>query len=114
MIHRLRRSLHRLRTDDSGQATVETAFALATLISVLMVALGAIAVVATHLSATDAAGHIARAEARGDAAAAASVRGALEEAEVSVDSGGDTVDVTVTMRLSLIDVTGRATALVER
>ena len=38
------RRVRRLLADDDGQATVETAFALSTLIAVLMVALGAIAV----------------------------------------------------------------------
>ena len=54
------RRVRRLLADEDGQATVETAFALSTLIAVLMVALGAIAVVAMHLAVTDAAGHIAR------------------------------------------------------
>lgn len=107
------RRVRRLLADDDGQATVETAFALSTLIAVLMVALGAIAVVAMHVAVTDAAGHIARAEARGDVAAAQSARGAISGAAVSVTTSGDTVRVTVTKRLPLYDVVGHATALVE-
>lgn len=108
------RRVRRLLADDDGQATVETAFALSTLIAVLMVALGAIAVVATHLVVTDAAGHIARAEARGDAAAAQSARSAVSGASVNVTARADVVEVTVTRRLPLYDVTGRATALAEQ
>ena len=107
------RRVRRLLAGDSGQATVETAFALSTLISVLMVALGAIAVVATHLAVTDAAGHIARAEARGDAEAANSARGAVGGARVSVVQRAGMVEVTVAKRLALYDVTGRAAALIE-
>lgn len=108
------RRVRRLLADESGQATVETAFALSTLIAVLMVALGAIAVVAAHLSVTDAAGHIARAEARGDSAASARVRDSLDDARVAVDAGPDVVEVTVTVRLAMLDVVGRATALAEQ
>lgn len=108
------RRVRRLLADDDGQATVETAFALSTLIAVLMVALGAIAVVATHLAVTDAAGHIARAEARGDAAAAQSARSAVSGASVNVTARAGVVEVTVTRRLPLYDVTGRATALAEQ
>ncbi|MFD5868308.1 TadE family type IV pilus minor pilin [Corynebacterium sp. NPDC060344] len=110
MIRRVRRLLAR----DDGQATVETAFALSTLIAVLMVALGAIAVVATHLAVTDAAGHIARAEARGDEAAAQSARRVISGAHVNVAARADVVEVTVTKRLPLYNVTGRATALLEQ
>ena len=107
------RRVRRLLADDDGQATVETAFALSTLIAVLMVALGAIAVVAMHVAVTDAAGLIARAEARGDVAAAQSARGAISGAAVSVTTSGETVRVTVTKRFPLYDVVGHATALVE-
>ncbi len=108
------RRIRRLLADDRGQATVETAFALSALIAVLMVALGAIAVVAMHLAVTDAAGHIARAEARGDAAAAQSAREAIAGAEVTVVTREEMIRVTVTKRLPLHDVTGRASALVEQ
>ena len=114
MIGRLRRRARVLAAEESGQATVETAFALSTIIAVLMIALAAFAVVAAHLSATDAAGHLARAHARGDDAAIHFVRqSVVPDARVEARYNDDTVTVTVTMRLAMMDVTGRATALLE-
>lgn len=114
MMRRVRARLRRLAADDSGQATVETAFALSTIIAVLMVAVAAIAVVAAHLAATDAAGQLARAHARDDADAVAAIGETLRTGtRVTVSPGADTVTVTVTMPMPLLDVTGRATALLE-
>lgn len=81
---------------------------------VIQSALAAIAVVAAHLSATDAAGHLARAHARGDDSAVHAIRQSVgPDARVEARYGDDAVTVTVTMRLAMMDVTGRATALLE-
>ncbi|WP_298087696.1 TadE family type IV pilus minor pilin [uncultured Corynebacterium sp.] len=114
MTGKVRRRARALAAEESGQATVETAFALSTIIAVLMIALAAIAVVAAHLSATDAAGHLARAHARGDDSAVHAIRQSVgPDARVEARYGDDAVTVTVTMRLAMMDVTGRATALLE-
>lgn len=114
MMKKVRRRARALAADESGQATVETAFALSTIIAVLMIALAAIAVIAAHLSATDAAGHLARAHARGDDDAVHAIRQSIGPGtRVEAGYGDEAVTVTVTMRLALMDVTGRATALLE-
>lgn len=110
-LRRFRRILH----DDSGQATVETAFGLAALISVLILAAGVIGVVTVHLTATDMAGQIARAESRGDSGEVqASLPGVLgSRAGVEVIRVDDKVLAEVSVRLPLFTVRADAVALAE-
>ena len=63
MSSRIRSTLHRLCVGDEGQTTVETAFGLAALVTVMVTALSGLVTIAMYLGLTDAAGAIARAEA---------------------------------------------------
>lgn len=108
------RQVRRVLANDSGQSTVETAFAITALVSVLMIALAAIAGIATYLSVTDIAGHLARAHARQDSHAVEAMTSTLNfNATVDVEQDADTVTVTISVPLQLFDVTATATALTE-
>lgn len=108
------RTLRALLRDDSGQATVETAFGLAALVSVLILSAGIIGVVTVHLTATDIAGQVARAEARGDSAAAQEFAGVLSSrAGIEVITVDDKILAEVTIALPLLTVRADAVALIE-
>lgn len=102
----------RLRDDDRGQTTVETAFGIATLVSVLLLAVSAMVAVANYLAVTDAAGGIARAEARGDERASAKLRAEIG-GEVLVQRDSGMVTVTVSKRTAFVPISGSATAMEE-
>ena len=104
--------IRRLWSSDSGQSTVETAFGIAALVVVLMIAVSALVSVAMYLSATDAAGSIARAAARGDADKAKAIQQAVS-AEVSIADRGTTVEVVVRRDGGFIPIRASAVALKE-
>ena len=97
---------------EDGQSTVETAFGIASLVVVMMIAVSALVSVATYLSITDAAGSIARAAARGDADTVAAIEQAAS-AEVSIADHGETIEVTVRRDGGLIPVHATAVAAKE-
>lgn len=104
----------RVLRDDRGQASVETAFGIAALVSVLLAAVSALGAVAMHLAATDFAAQLARAEGRGDREAAAAVRERMGPGwETSVRHDGDLVVAVVNRDLALLDVRAEAAALLE-
>lgn len=109
VVQTIRRLLH---DDDRGQTTIETAFGIAALVSVLLVAVSALVAVASFLAVTDAAGGIARAEARGDLSLSEELRRATG-GEVQLQKNRDTVTVTVSKRVAFVPVSAKATALVE-
>lgn len=97
---------------DDGQSTVETAFGIASLVAVLIIAVSALVSVATYLSVTDAAGSIARAAARGDVETVETVKKAAA-AEVSIADRGGTVEVTVRRSGGFIPVSATVVAAKE-
>lgn len=100
--------------DQSGQATVETAFGIAALCAVLPVALGGAGAVAAQLAAADLAGQVARAAARGEEELAAELPGRLDRrARAETTRAGGLVTARVTVQLPLLDVTAEAVALDE-
>lgn len=108
------RTLRGILRDESGQASVETAFGLAALVSVLILSAGIIGVVTVHLTATDIAGQVARAEARGDSATAQEFSGVLSNrAEIEVVTVDNKILTEVTIALPLFTVRADAVALVE-
>jgi len=93
-----------LPTDDAGASTIEAAFALAALVSVLVLCLAGIGAVSAQVRCIDAAREAARTAARGDTPAAMAVarRIAPEGAAVALRSDGGFVVATVTTRLALL------------
>lgn len=90
--------------DDAGASTVEAAFALAALVSVLVLCLAGISAVSAQVRCIDAAREAARLAARGDTPAATAVvrRIAPAGAAVRLRSEGDLVVATVTARSALL------------
>jgi hypothetical protein len=90
--------------DESGASTVEAAFALAALVSVLVLGLAGISAVCAQVRCIDAAREAARLAARGDAPAATVVarRIAPAGASVRLRSEGGFVVATVTVRPALL------------
>lgn len=89
---------------DSGSSTVEAAFALAALISVLMLCLAGMSAVTAQLRCIDAAREAARLAARGDAARVTAVvaRMAPAGASVQLRSEGELVVARVIARPVLL------------
>lgn len=113
MSNRIRSALTRLRAEENGQTTVETAFGLAALVIVMMTALSGLVTVATYLGLTDTAGAIARAEARGDADTVAELRSAAG-GEVAISESSGTIRVTVTGQTGPFSLHATAVALKEQ
>lgn len=90
--------------DDAGASTVEAAFALAALVSVLVLCLAGISAVSAQIRCLDAAREAARLAARGDAPAATAVvrRIAPAGAAVRLRSDGGFIFATVTVRPALL------------
>ena len=109
MSSRIRSTLHRLCVGDEGQTTVETAFGLAALVT----ALSGLVTIAMYLGLTDAAGAIARAEARGDAETVAELR-ADADGQVAISETSGTVRVTIRRSAGPFSLEARAVALRER
>ncbi|ULP47282.1 MULTISPECIES: TadE family type IV pilus minor pilin [Mycobacteriaceae] len=95
---------HARFVDDSGASTVEAAFALAALVSVLVLCLAGITAVSAQIRCVDAAREAARLAARGDAAAVTAVVGQIapDGAAVRLRSEGDVVVARVTARPVLL------------
>ncbi|NDJ89952.1 TadE family type IV pilus minor pilin [Mycolicibacter kumamotonensis] len=90
--------------DDTGASTVEAAFALAALVSVLVLCLAGFSAVSAQLRCLDAAREAARLAARGDTPAATAVaqRIAPAGAAIRLRSDGEFVVATVTVRPALL------------
>lgn len=104
--------------DDSGASTVEAAFALAALVSVLVLCLAGITAVSAQIRCVDAAREAARLAARGDASAVIAVvrQIAPDGAAVRLRSEGDVVVASVTARPVLLPgmaITAEAVSVVE-
>ncbi|MEB3035022.1 TadE family type IV pilus minor pilin [[Mycobacterium] nativiensis] len=95
---------HRRLADDAGAGTVEAAFALAALVSVLVLCLAGISAVSAQIRCVDAAREAARTAARGDTPAAMAVarRIAPDGAAIRLRADGGLVVATVTARLTLL------------
>lgn len=91
----MRVRLGRSRWDDAGSVTVEAAFALAGIVVVVIVCLGALLTVLTAIRAVDVAHEAALVLARGGDAA--QVRAELPEG-FAIDVGGDAAVLTVEVR----------------
>lgn len=98
-------------------STVEAAIAVAALLAVVLLCLGALSAAVLRIGCVDAAREGARLAARGDPGAQqAAADAAPDGARVRITQTAETVEVTVTARASLlpmISVTGRARAAVE-
>ncbi|MEO6795153.1 MAG: TadE family type IV pilus minor pilin [Mycobacterium sp.] len=90
--------------DDAGASTVEAAFALAALVSVLVLCLAGISAVSAQVRCVDAAREAARSAARGDTPAAMAVgrRIAPVGATIRLHSDGGYAIATVSVRLALL------------
>ncbi|MEE2034462.1 TadE family type IV pilus minor pilin [Rhodococcus sp. CC-R104] len=109
--------VRRVVADESGGVTVEAALALATLVSVLVLCLGAVLSISHQVRCQDAAREAARLVARGDDARAVEVAAAIApaEARIAVRMEGDLVVATVTADGPLLPmVTLRAEAVAAR
>lgn len=96
-------------------ATVEAAIAIAAIIVVVIVCLGAVSATSMHIRCVDAAREAARLAARGDDgdATTAAQRVAPDGATVTIGGDSDYAVATVTARLPLLpllEITARATA----
>jgi len=91
-------------SEDSGASTVEAAFALAALVSVLVLCLAGITAVSAQIRCIDAAREAARLAARGDISAVTAVvqRIAPDGATVRLRSEGDLLVARVTARPALL------------
>lgn len=84
---------------DAGMATAELAVALPVLMLLVLTAVYAVQVAGTRVRCLDAAREVARAAARGDSAAAGTVRAALPGSSVALRRSSLTVTAVVTIRL---------------
>lgn len=93
-----------LPADDAGASTVEAAFALAALVSVLVLCLAGISAVSAQVRCVDAAREAARSAARGDTPTAMAVgrRIAPAGAAIRLRSDGGYVVATVSVRVALL------------
>ncbi|GAB0103430.1 TadE family type IV pilus minor pilin [Nocardia sp. JMUB6875] len=97
-------------------ATVEAAIALAALVAVLVLGIGALLAVSAQVRCVDAAREAARLAARGDTAAAVTVgsRAAPPGARVQLRTEGDLVVADVSARAILLPLTLHAAAVAVR
>lgn len=100
-----------------GMSTVEAAIAVAALLAVVLLCLGALSAATLRIGCVDAAREGARLAARGDPGARQTAADmAPDGARVQITRTGQTVQATVTVRAPLVpmvSVTGRASAAVE-
>ena len=116
MLERVRRS--RVLADERGMVTVEAAFAIASIVAVLVMGVIAVVAVAAHIRCIDAAREAARIAAQGDSATARRVAGQVgpRGASVSIRIDGDLVIASVRVDVPLmpgLDVGAKAVAAVE-
>lgn len=97
-MNRTSAAVRRVAAGESGGVTVEAALALATLVSVLVLCLGAVLCISHQVRCQDAAREAARLVARGDEARAVEVAASIApaDARISVRMEGDLVVATVT------------------
>ncbi|MEC3913810.1 TadE family type IV pilus minor pilin [Nocardia sp. CDC160] len=97
-------------------ATVEAAIALAALVAVLLLGIGALLTVSAQVRCVDAAREAARLAARGDSAAAVSTarRVAPPGARIELSADGDLVVAEVSARATVLPLILRATAVAAR
>ncbi|MEU5844070.1 TadE family type IV pilus minor pilin [Rhodococcus sp. NPDC047139] len=113
-----RKLLPRFAREDAGGVTVEAALAIASLVTVLVLCLGAVLSIAYQVRCHDAAREAARLVARGDQARALDVaaRVAPPDARVVVQEEGDLIVVVVTAEsplLPLVTLTAEAVSVRE-
>lgn len=99
--------------DERGAVTVEAAIAIASIVLVVVMCLGAALAASVHIRCIDAAREAARLAARGDSAnaVAAARRVAPDGAQVSVREDGDYVVATVTASAGILPLDLRAEAV---
>ncbi|GAB07932.1 pilus assembly protein TadE [Gordonia amarae] len=106
-----------LVTDESGMATVEGAFVIAAIVTVLIVSVGAVTATIAQIRCTDAAREVARLTASGDTSAVSvGKQVAGGSASVEVSEGTDLIEATVSMGVRLLPglrVSARAVAVPE-
>ncbi|MEV0947381.1 TadE family type IV pilus minor pilin [Rhodococcus sp. NPDC049939] len=107
-----------LRGSETGGVTVEAAIAIASIVVVVVLCVGAITAVTLHVQCVDAAREAARLAARGDheSAISAATRVAPDGAEVRVRTEGEFVVATVRVDspvLPLVDIDAEAVAALE-
>lgn len=112
------RGVKRLLRDDRGAVTVEAAIALASIVTVVVLCIGAIVAAALHIRCVDGAREAARLAARGDEAHAISVAETVapDDARITVRMDGDIVVATVSttsVLLPLVDISATAFAAME-
>ncbi|HMS76945.1 TadE family type IV pilus minor pilin [Gordonia sp. (in: high G+C Gram-positive bacteria)] len=104
-------------TDESGMATVEGAFVIATIVAVLIASVGAVSATIAQIRCTDAAREVARLTAAGDPSAVSvgrQVAGAA--AAVDVSESAELIEATVSTAVRLLPglrVSARAVAVPE-
>ena len=112
-----RNRLRRFVADESGMVTVEAAYAVAAIVVMVLIAVGAIAAVTTQIRCTDAAREVARLSAAGDAAAReAAQQLAGDDARVSISASDEHVVVEVRSDVAMLPgltISGRAVAAKE-
>lgn len=108
--------MRRLRDADEGMSTVESAYAIAAIVAVLLLGIVAVSAVSAQVRCVDAARETARLTAAGDAnAKTVGARVAPAGASIAVVSTGELIEVTVTTRLAMLPgVDIRASAVAAR
>lgn len=104
--------------DDRGMVTIEAAFAIASIVAVVVISVVGVASMATHIRCIDAAREVARVAAQGDAAKARDVgrQVAPKGASVSLRTEGEVVEARVRVSvplLPMVEVGATAVAAVE-
>ncbi|QSE91004.1 pilus assembly protein TadE [Rhodococcus pseudokoreensis] len=112
------RSAEKLRRSEAGGVTVEAAIAIASIVAVVVLCVGAITAVTLHVRCVDSAREAARLTARGDheSAISAAQRVAPDGADVSVRTEGEFVVATVRAHsplLPLVNISAEAVAALE-
>ncbi|AFR47097.1 TadE family type IV pilus minor pilin [Gordonia sp. KTR9] len=112
-----RNRLRRFVADESGMVTVEAAYAVAAIVVMVLIAVGAIAAVTTQIRCTDAAREVARLSAAGDVAAReAAQQLAGDDARVSISASDEHVVVEVRSDVAMLPgltISARAVAAKE-
>ena len=113
-----RTTVDRRWDDERGMVSVEAAFAIAAIVSVLILGIGAVLGVSAHVRCVDAARETARVAAQGDSARAMTVGRSVAPggADISIRSDADRVVVTVHAELALlpgVDLGATAVAAME-
>lgn len=100
---------------DGGAVTVEAAVAIASIVTVVVLCVGAIAAISAQVRCVDAAREAARLAARGDRARAVAVAGRVAPSDADITLGDDGAFVVATVRarvslLPLVELSAEAVA----